>query len=152
VVTAGRHRVTVTGTKFNVRNLPRNAVEVAVTEGSVVVTLGEGEEARNVLRAGDVFLFPAAGAPLRRNLTAEEASAWRSGHLHFDDAGLGEVLMAVNRYAAKPIVAGAVDLTGLTLTARISADDTKSFLVILKELFQFEIEEHPDHWRLVARR
>lgn len=152
VVTAGQHRVTVTGTKFNVRNLPGNAVEVAVTEGSVAVAAGEDDEFRYDLRAGDVFLFPAAGVPVRRHTSAEDAAAWRSGRLHFDDANLNEVLAEVNRYAVKPIVANAADVTGLTLTARINANDTDALLVILKELFQFEVEDYPDRWQLVARR
>ncbi len=152
VVTAGQHRVTVTGTKFNVRNLPENAVEVAVTEGSVAVSAGGDQEFRYDLRAGDVFLFPAAGVPIRRNTTAEDAAAWRAGRLHFNDTDLDEVLSEVNRYAAKPIVADAVDLTGLTLTARINANDTNSVLLILREVFQFDVEEHPDRWQLVTRR
>lgn len=152
IVTAGAHRVVVTGTKFNVRSLPDDAVEVAVTEGSVAVSAGESDSGRTMLRAGDVFLFPAKGIPLRRSLSAEQATAWRSGRLHFDDARLDDVLRELNRYAEKPISAESVDLTGLTLTARLTASDTESALLILKDLFKFDVAERRDRWELTAPR
>jgi transmembrane sensor len=148
VVTAGDHHVKVTGTKFNVRNLPQKAVEVAVVEGSVLVSSDDPSQPAHRVQTGEVYLFPAAGAPVQRHVTAEEASAWRSHSLYFDDASLAEVLSEVNRYSAKPVVADGADLTGLTLTGRFKAGDTMAVLVTLKELFHLDFKEEGDRWEI----
>ena len=148
VVRSGLHQITVTGTKFNVNSLPSDeAVEVAVVEGSVLVATGQ-DSAPTRLSPGEVLYFPAIGAPVRRTLMAEEAAAWRSHQLYFEDAAVRDVLTEVNRYGTKPIVGNDVELGDLRMTGRFAAGDAASVILTLRELFHLEVEELPDRWQV----
>ena len=148
VVRSGTHQITVTGTKFNVNSLPsEEAVEVAVVEGSVLVATGETLAPTRLL-PGEVIFFPAVGAPVRRSLMAEEAVAWRSHKLYFDDAAVRDVLTEVNRYATKPIVGDAAELSALRMTGKFATGDTASVILTLREVFRLEVEELPDRWQV----
>lgn len=151
VVNAGSHEVLVTGTKFNVDyNSSEDSLEVAVSEGSVNVTVPRGENSGAVVRvkAGEVMLFPAAGPPARRNLTPAQASAWRSRMLYFDDARLSDVVTEVNRYARKPLNLSSEDLARLRLTGQFRTDDTRELRFVLQELFGIEARDSAGQWDL----
>lgn len=151
VVNAGSREVMVTGTKFNVDYNPtENALEVAVAEGSVNVTLSQGDNAGSVVRvqSGEVMFFPVSGPPIRRNLTPAQASAWRSQVLYFDEARLGDVLSEVNRYARKPLALRSDDITHLRLTGQFRTGDTRELLFVLKELFGIQAQDTNDRLEL----
>jgi ferric-dicitrate binding protein FerR (iron transport regulator) len=100
--------------------------------------------------AGEVVFFPAKGPPVRRNLTPEQAAAWRVRKLYFDSASLGQVLAEVNRYAAKPLVVENQDIERLMLTGQFPAGDVQSVLLSLRQLYGIEARETADRW-LLAR-
>ena len=148
VVRSGLHQITVTGTKFNVNSLPADeAVEVAIVEGSVLVATGQ-DSAPTRLSPGEVLFFPAVGKPVRRSLMAEEAAAWRSHQLYFEDAAVRDVLTEVNRYTSKPIIGNDAELGGLRITGKFATGDTTSVIVTLRELFHLNVEELPDRWQV----
>jgi transmembrane sensor len=153
IVTAGPRKVTVIGTSFNVNYLSaQNAMEVAVIEGTVHVAFPapgiSGGEATERMQAGDVFLFPAEGPSVRRNLTAQQVSAWRSRKLYFDSANLGQVLAAVNRYSVKPVVSETPEIEDLRITGQFQAGDVESVLISLQQLYGIGAEETSDRWVL----
>jgi transmembrane sensor len=154
VITAGAHKVTVTGTSFNVNYLAAlNAMEVAVVEGTVRVAfplIGGGSETET-MRAGDVIYFGSSGPLVRRNLTAQQVSAWRSRKLYFDSANLSQVLAEVNRYAAKPLVSGTRDIDTLMLTGQFPAGDIESVLISLQQLYGIEARETNGQWVLARK-
>ena len=154
VVRVGDRTVTVTGTKFNVNSYAPNEMEVAVVEGRINVTyrssLNERDEVEQI-GAGEVLLFPANGEVARRNLTPEQVAAWRTRKLYFDSANLGQVLTAVNRYAAKPLIAENGDVEKLMLTGQFQAGDVQSVLLALRQLYGIEAREMSTQWLLVPR-
>jgi transmembrane sensor len=155
VITAGARKVTVTGTSFNVNYLAAmDEMEVAVVEGTVNVAFpslsGGGET--ETMRAGDVILFPAMGRPLvRRNLTAQQVSAWRSRKLYFDAANLSQVLSEVNRYSTKPVVSETRDIDKLMLSGQFQAGDVDSVLISLQQLYGIEARETEQEWVLARK-
>lgn len=150
-VKAGSHQVVATGTTFNVSyNQAKDQLEVAVVEGSVNVGADHGTstQAAERLTMGEVILFPSSRPGIPRKLTPQEASAWRTGVLHFDDAALDDLLLDVNGYLPKPLILTSADLALLTLTAEFSAGDTQAVLFVLGEVLGLEAEERPDRWEL----
>ena len=156
VITAGARKVTVTGTSFNVNYLAAlDEMEVAVVEGTVNVafpSLSGGGDETETMRAGDVILFPSTGRPLiRRNLTAQQASAWRSRKLYFDAANLGQVLSEVNRYSTKPLISETRDIDRLMLSGQFQAGDMESLLISLQQLYGIEAREANGQWVLARK-
>lgn len=151
VVKAGTHEVMVTGTKFNVDyNSTEDGLEVAVAEGAVNVTVpnsGAGAAVERV-KAGEVIFFPTAGPPVRRNLTPAQASAWRSRMLYFDETRLSDVVVEMNRYAAKPLSIVDDDISRLRLTGQFEVGDTRALLFVLHEIFGIEARETTNQWEL----
>ncbi|MGE3474682.1 MAG: FecR domain-containing protein [Rhodospirillaceae bacterium] len=155
VITAGAHKVTVTGTSFNVNYLAAvNEMEVAVVEGTVRVAYPSRmstNDATAEMHAGDVILFTPEGPVLRRNLTPQQVSAWRSRKLYFDGANLSQVLAEVNRYSTKPVVTETQDIERLMLTGQFPAGDVESVLTSLQQLYGIEAQESTERWVLVRK-
>lgn len=142
VVDAGKGRVTVTGTRFDVRRDPAE-VRVAVESGSVRVE-GQRNAATRPLLAGDAVRIASDGsvgaiAPI--DISA--ITAWRQGKLVFNDAPLADVVAEVSRYRAAPVrVAPAV--AGLRLSSVFRADDTDALLGVLPRMLPVQVRALPD--------
>ncbi len=155
VITAGAHQVTVTGTSFNVNYLAAlNEMEVAVTEGTVRVAYPSQTGATNdveEMHAGDVIMFTPEGRMLKRNLTPQQVSAWRSRKLYFDSANLSQVLAEVNRYSPKPLVTETQDIERLMLTGQFPAGDVEAVLTSLRQLYGIDAQETTERWVLIRK-
>lgn len=152
IVVAGKKRVVVAGTKFNVDYFPKERdMEVAVVEGLVNVTFptpGAGD--RTVpIKQDEVVMFPANGSTIRRPISAARASAWREGKLYFDDAQLSEVLASVNRYFQKPLVVSNPGMGKRTVTGMFQAGDLNAVLMSLNDLYGLKGKELSDRWLLI---
>ena len=152
IVVAGKKRVVVAGTKFNVDYFPKERdMEVAVVEGLVNVTFptsGAGD--RTVpIKQNEVVMFPASGSTIRRPISAVHASAWREGKLYFDDAQLSEVLTSVNRHLQKPLVVSNPEMGKRTVTGMFQAGDLNAVLMSLNDLYGLKGRELSDRWLLV---
>jgi transmembrane sensor len=114
VVEAGGAVVTVLGTRFSVRYTPdipgRDGVEVAVEQGKVRVTRGQGAHdqppvgAADVeafdLTAGQILVLPVDGtSPVLRTVSSVDVAAWRNMPLSFSDVSLREAVAEMARYA-----------------------------------------------------
>ncbi|MGA4634745.1 FecR family protein [Pseudomonas solani] len=142
VVEAGQGRVTVTGTRFDVRRDPAE-VRVAVESGSVRVE-GQRNAATRPLLAGDAVRISgdgSVGAIAAIDIAA--LTAWRQGKLVFNDASLADVVAEVSRYRASPVrVAPAV--AGLRLSSVFRADDTDALLGVLPRMLPVQVRALPD--------
>lgn len=149
VVKAGSHQVVVTGTMFNASyNQAKDQLEVAVVEGSVNVGAANRPSAAERLDIGDVTLFQSGTPRVSRKITADQAAAWRTGVLYFDDATLDDLVLDINGYLPKPLVVESANLSHLTLTAQLPAGDTQAAIVVLREVLGLEVRELPDRWEL----
>jgi transmembrane sensor len=145
VVEAGSGKVTVTGTRFDVR---RDATEtrVVVEQGTVKV---QGRE------AGDHdFISLTAGLGTRVDAEGKVAAAyavdtaqltaWRSGKLVFNNASLAEVAEEVSRYRDKPLTVGNDKVGHLRLTSVFKSDNTDALLKALPSILPVAVRTLDD--------
>ena len=141
-VETGQGRVTVTGTRFDVRQDPA-LTRVVVEQGSVRVEGGSGSLA--LLGAGQGSHIDAQGkvaAPYA--VDASITTAWRQGKLVFDNATLAEVVAEVSRYRAQPLRVAPGKAAALRLSSTFSADDTDALLRALPSILPVAIKAHGD--------
>ena len=128
VVRTAQGSVTVTGTRFDVRQDP-TLTRVAVESGTVLVRGSQGEVGRTVtLTAGLGSQIGADGQPgAATPVNLANLTAWRSGKLAFDNATLAEVVQEVSRYREKPLRVTA-KAAQLRLSSVFRTDDTDALL------------------------
>ncbi|AOE85328.1 FecR family protein [Pseudomonas sp. TCU-HL1] len=142
VVEAGPGRVTVTGTRFNVRRGAQD-VRVAVESGRVLVA-GERGEASRPLLAGDGVRVAASGTvgPVQR-IDIATITAWRQGKLIFNDVPLAEVVEEVSRYREYPLRV-APEVARLRFSSVFRADDTNALLAALPRILPVKVRTLSD--------
>lgn len=87
------------GTQFSVRALPRQALRVAVSEGSVRVTRSASATQAVVLNARDVVVLPDTGDPVvSRGVDVEDYGSWAAGRLVFRNTELSQALADIERW------------------------------------------------------
>ncbi|WP_110993483.1 FecR family protein [Pseudomonas sichuanensis] len=142
VVGTAQGEVTVTGTRFDVRQDP-GSTRVAVEQGSVRVQGTGGSLAQ--LGAGQGSHIDTQGhvaAPYA--IDANALTAWRQGKLVFDNAPLSEVVKEVSRYRAQPLKVAPGKVAGLRLSSTFSIDDPDALLRALPSILPVAIKQHPD--------
>ncbi|CAI8821408.1 FecR family protein [Pseudomonas zeae] len=145
VVEAGSGKVTVTGTRFDVR---RDVAQtrVAVEQGTVKV---QGRDA-----ADDQFISLSAGlgthvdaqgqVAAAYSVNPAELTAWRSGKLVFNNASLSEVAAEVSRYREKPLTVANPAVASLRLTSVFKSDNTDALLKALPSILPVAVRTLAD--------
>jgi transmembrane sensor len=110
VVEAGRGRVEVLGTAFDIK-IGEEAVSVAVTKNAVAVTAAGGAPVR--LSEGQAVSYDERGVSPVRDADLDAIQAWRQDQLVFHDVPLATVLAELRRYRH-----GRVQLLGGNLGSR----------------------------------
>ncbi|QXI04373.1 FecR family protein [Pseudomonas tensinigenes] len=145
VVEAGIGKVTVTGTRFDVRR-DIAQTRVAVEQGTVKV---QGRDA-----ADDQFINLTAGLGTSVDaqgkvaaayaVNAAELTAWRSGKLVFNNASLSEVAAEVSRYREKPLTVANPTVASLRLTSVFKSDNTDALLKALPSILPVAVRTLAD--------
>jgi len=145
VVEAGSGKVTVTGTRFDVR---RGSAEtrVVVEQGTVKV---QGRDA-----AADDFISLTAGlgthvdaggkVAVAYPVNPAELTAWRNGKLVFNNASLADVAEQVSRYREKPLKVGNAAVGNLRLTSVFKSDNTDALLKALPSILPVAVRTLDD--------
>lgn len=145
VVEAGSGRVTVTGTRFDVR---RGSAEtrVVVEQGTVKV---QGRDA-----AADDFISLTAGlgthvdaggkVAVAYAVNPAQLTAWRNGKLVFNNASLADVAEQVSRYREKPLKVGNAAIGNLRLTSVFKSDNTDALLKALPSILPVAVRTLDD--------
>ncbi|ROL80307.1 peptide ABC transporter substrate-binding protein [Pseudomonas chlororaphis] len=145
VVAAGPGKVTVTGTRFDVR---RDAAQtrVAVEQGTVRVQGRDAVDSDFVnLTAGLGTAVDARGQVAAAYAVDPQAlTAWRSGKLVFNNASLNEVAAEVSRYREQPLRVGSEAVGRLRLTSVFKSDDTDALLKALPSILPVAVKTHAD--------
>lgn len=143
VVHAGRHEVTVLGTKFTVR---RNGddVRVEVTEGRVRVA--GGKTPPTVLARNDAAVVePDAVQVTRRTAQQIQASLnWLQGKLVFDQQTLADAAREFNRYNRKQLVIDDPEAARIEIVGVFDANNVEAFARLLRAGFQLEVQIRGD--------
>ncbi|MHC8366098.1 FecR family protein [Pseudomonas sp. ZT5P21] len=145
VVQAGSGKVTVTGTRFDVRR-GVSETRVVVEQGSVKV---QGRGAPD-----NEFISLTAGLGARINaqgtvaaayaVNPAELTAWRSGKLVFNNASLAEVAEEVSRYRDKPLTVGNDKVGSMRLTSVFKSDNTDALLKALPNILPVAVRTLDD--------
>lgn len=145
VVEAGSGKVTVTGTRFDVR---RDATQtrVAVEQGTVKVQASDAPDNQFInLSAGLGTSVDAHGRVLPAYaVNPAELTAWRNGKLVFNNASLSEVAAQVSRYRDKPLIVSEPNVASLRLTSVFRSDDTDALLKALPSILPVTVRTLAD--------
>ncbi|UVM17642.1 FecR family protein [Pseudomonas sp. B21-023] len=142
VVSTAQGNVTVTGTRFDVRQDP-NRTRVAVEQGAVKVQ--GAAESLALLTAGQGSHIDAQGkvaAPYA--IDAKALTAWRQGKLVFDNAPLSDVVAEVSRYRARPLHVASGKAAALRLSSTFSTDDPDALLRALPSILPVRVKNLAD--------
>ncbi|MBZ9785019.1 FecR family protein [Pseudomonas sp. REP124] len=145
VVEAGSGKVTVTGTRFDVRRGSTDT-RVVVEQGTVKV---QGRSAPDndfiSLTAGLGTHVDAQGkVAAAYAVNPAEMTAWRSGKLVFNNASLSDVAEQVSRYRAKPLTISSPDVGNLRLTSVFKSDNTDALLKALPSILPVAVRTLDD--------
>ncbi|MCY1646624.1 FecR domain-containing protein [Caulobacter sp. SL161] len=151
-VDVGDAKVTVLGTRFDLRRTTSGDISVAVERGRVAVRRNTGGPPFDgVLTPGDSVTLDAAGAQRSRVADPNSISAWRAGQLSFISTRLTDVADDINRFSAVRI---AVDpgVRDLRVTASFRATQSGAFVASLPALLPVEVSPRADGVLVVAGR
>jgi transmembrane sensor len=145
VVEAGSGKVTVTGTRFDVR---RSSAEtrVVVEQGTVKVQGRSAPDSDFIsLTAGLGTHVDAQGkVAAAYAVNPAEMTAWRSGKLVFTNASLADVAEQVSRYREKPLTVGNATVGNLRLTSVFKSDNTDALLKALPSILPVAVRTLAD--------
>jgi transmembrane sensor len=145
VVEAGSGKVTVTGTRFDVR---RGATEtrVVVEQGTVKVQGRDAADKDSIsLTAGLGTHVDAQGkVAAAYAVNPAELTAWRNGKLVFNNARLADVAEQVSRYRQKPLKVGGPAVGDLRLTSVFKSDNTDALLKALPSILPVAVRTLED--------
>lgn len=145
VVQAGSGKVTVTGTRFDVRR-GVSETRVVVEQGTVKVQ-GRGAPDNEFinLTAGFGTRVDAQGTVATASaVNPAELTAWRSGKLVFNNASLAEVAEEVSRYRENPLTVGNDKVGNLRLTSVFKSDNTDALLKALPNILPVAVRTLED--------
>jgi transmembrane sensor len=146
VVTAGRHKITVLGTKFLIRE-EAGRLEVAMLDGRVSFASGENTSVQSaLLTPGDVLVATADGIAVTKETHRQLAGelGWRTGILVFRNTPLIDAARQYNRYNREKIVIADTSAAELTISGALPATDTQEFIHIAKKFFGLRIKNYGD--------
>ncbi|MFJ2280774.1 FecR family protein [Pseudomonas sp. NPDC087803] len=145
VVEAGNGKVTVTGTRFDVRR-DVTQTRVAVEQGTVKVQGRDAPDDQLInLTAGLGTHVDAEGkVAAAYAVNPAELTAWRGGKLVFNNASLGEVAAEVSRYRDKPLKVSNPDVASLRLTSVFKSDNTDALLKALPSILPVAVRTLAD--------
>ncbi|NUU38384.1 FecR family protein [Pseudomonas sp. C2B4] len=145
IVETGSGKVTVTGTRFDVRRGSADT-RVVVEQGTVKV---QGRSA-----ADDDFVSLTAGlgthvdahgkVAAAYTVNPAEMTAWRNGKLVFNNASLADVAEQVSRYREKPLKVGNAAVGNLRLTSVFKSDNTEALLKALPNILPVAVRTLDD--------
>lgn len=145
VVASGSGKVTVTGTRFDVRR-DLGETRVVVEQGTVQVQ-GQGAAADDFIKltAGMGTRVDAKGSVTPAYpVNPAELTAWRNGKLVFNNARLGEVAAEVSRYRDKPLTVADDEVANLRLTSVFKSDNTDALLKALPSILPVAVRTLDD--------
>jgi transmembrane sensor len=150
-VAAGKAKVRVLGTRFDVHRSPNDRVRVEVEQGLVEVSrdLPSGPSATRVA-AGQGALADASGVRIAVPTGADVAGAWRRGRLAYVAAPLEDVVADLNRYGLRVRVAPGA--AGLKVTAGLRSDQTGAFVAGLPRVLPVAVAREADGGLLIRAR
>lgn len=147
VVFAGDQRITVLGTRFNVRRIG-GQTQVLVESGRVRVEPRRDDAVRppaTVLEAGALAVLAGNAQTLQREGPEQVAQAlqWRQGRLTFTDLRLADAAAEFNRYHRRQLVVDAA-VADIRIGGSFEADNLDGFVRLAHEGFGLTVRTGDD--------
>ncbi|WP_075188234.1 FecR family protein [Teredinibacter haidensis] len=139
VVETAHVRMEALGTSFNVYHR-ESATELRVLEGQVAVNLLAQPDNHLVLHAGEQILVSAKKLGVTTHFDPQNSRSWRQGWLHTKNMRLQELLIELNRYAPKDVIAGSRAVENLPIKGSFDLANTDKNLEIIAALHHLEIQ------------
>lgn len=144
-VVAGDRRLTDIGTRFDV-NLGPGALTVTLLDGALKVGGPDPAAPATVLRPGQQLVRQGGREEIRQiGPAAEDAAAWRSGLIRFDDQPLADAAAVMNRYSREPIVIADPGVAAIRVTGQFHAGQSQAFAETLAELYHLHAHREGGH-------
>ena len=145
VVEAGSGKITVTGTRFDVRR-DVTQTRVAVEQGTVKVQghAAPDNEFINLTAGLGTHVDAQGKVAAAYAVNPAELTAWRGGKLVFNNARLSEVAAEVSRYREQPLTVSNPDVANLRLTSVFKSADTDALLKALPNILPVAIRTLAD--------
>ncbi|MDM4766647.1 FecR domain-containing protein [Pelomonas sp. SE-A7] len=143
IVHAGKHKITVLGTKFTVRR-QGDDVRVQVSEGRVQVAAGTAPP--TVLARNDTAIAEPESV-LVAHKTPHQIQAdlnWLQGKLVFDQLSLADAAREFNRYNRKQLVIDDAEVARIEIGGVFDANNVDAFARLLRVGFQLEVQVRGD--------
>jgi transmembrane sensor len=153
VITAGRDRITVLGTKFSVRH-ENGRTQVTVVEGRVRLDIagaaGKEVAATSTTLTRNDSAVSEVGGVLVATKTPQQTQkelSWREGRLEFDNKSLTEIAAEFNRYNQRQLVVSP-EASGLKLTGSFDTGNIDGFTRLIHTGFGVVVRTDGDQIQL----
>jgi transmembrane sensor len=151
-VIADGHKVTATGTSFNVDlfgpnllvTLIEGRVVVSATSSSIDLTKVDIPVSRITLDAGEQVVFSPQVPPSVARVNLRQATAWESGKIVSEDDSLATVVARINRYAQHAIIIGDTQTGELRISGVFRTDDIEGFVSTIMRYLPVRAEKQTD--------
>lgn len=154
-ITSGDATVTVLGTSFNVRAYEgEEKVEVTVKTGKVALTSKKAKQAIAPLAPGQTGVYDKKEEKVElATIEQENADAWKTQRLAFDDEKLMYVVAALERYFDVEIEAAEPSLLecNYTTTTAFDQPNLEEILTVIGTTIGFEFSKTYGHYVLTGK-
>jgi len=136
-------RITVLGTKFNIKSLSDSElVEVSVTEGKVKVAR-ENSDDFVVLTSGEKALYNTVSMEINNVQTNNSADVyWKTQKIVFDDAPISEVSSVISDVYDIEVISELSNIQNLRLNTSFENNSLDEVIKILQLTLDIRIEKH----------
>lgn len=156
-VESGGTIVRAVGTRFDVYRRTEGTT-VTVLEGRVSVVGQESAAARSptdvgplLVAAGEQVIVTATTLTRPQPANVAATTAWTRGELVFEATPLAEVAAEFNRYNSRRLVIADERIAGTRISGVFSSTDPSAFLLFLRGLPEYRVEEEGDTIRITGR-
>lgn len=141
-------RITVLGTKFDVRNYSESILSVVVNEGCVRVETINGNQ-QCTLHVGERADYDRTLKKLTKSRNTDpNYRSWQNGLLVFDDMAFGKVVETLSRHYAQDISVDNPALNNCRLTAKYQNYSLDKILGILTLTFNINVSQKDSTYRI----
>ncbi len=152
VVDAGKAKVKVLGTVFNVSAYPGNSIQVTVTEGRVLFFTLDSlnkDTLSIILEAGmSGVLEPGAPKPVIVEKSVPDKLFWANHVLDFNGTPLAEVFGLMEKYYGVKITVSTPEINNCRLSASFANDQVNRIMTVIAESFGLKLSVEGDNYYL----
>ena len=152
-IVSGDATTTVLGTSFNVRAYAaEDKIEVTVKTGKVALAVTKSKESTVILTPGETGVFNKKEEKVEvATREMENADAWKTEKLSFDDEKMAQVIAALERYFDVNIAVSDPALLECPYTSSFDQPDLHAILTVIGSTIGFEFSKTEERYLLTGK-